>query len=179
MDEGNGGIMRLSPSSQSQFILFIPHAWPRYISSDMPLHSLSRSPQLILSLSFLLTYTHSAHSSSVCLMALHCDVRTHLHVQCVRPAPHTQLLTNPHGWFSSEAVDNPGKNRGARSICESSVLPLGHLLTSLKLLGFPVFLGFHEFVKREALWAWMGDPGTLQVMLLGDRHVGNGSFTGR
>ena len=92
---------------------------------------------------------HTLHTAlSVCLMALHCDVRTHLHVQCVRPAPHTQLLTNPHGWFSSEAVDNAGKNRGAKKHLWIISASPGPSADKPQAAGFSSFLGFSQICEK-------------------------------
>lgn len=88
-------------------------------------------PTVHLSLSFLLPYTHSVHSS-ICPTALQRDVRTRLYVHCVRPAQQAQLLIqSPWQTLMGGSPVKPwttlGRTEELKSICESPVLPLGHL----------------------------------------------------
>ena len=164
--------------------LLHPPDLPRYISSDVALRSLSHSPQFTC-LWASSCPIHTLYTAlSICPTAVHRDVRTHLYVQCVRPAQQAQdLIQGPWqtlmGGFPVKPWTTLGRTEEPKKASVNHQCSPGPSLTSLKLLGFPVFLGFHGFVNREALTAWMGGPGTLQVMLLGVRHVGNGSFIGR
>lgn len=179
---GKWRFCEVSPSSQSLFVHFAPHSWPR----DRVLLGLtSPSSQLTLFLSYLLTCTYSLHTSfwltEGTLMCCHSSPVCAPYKAITKgPAPsRVRLLTSPHEWLFGEQVDSLGNSTEAKEHLWVTRASLVHLLTALQLLWFSR-LHAHRLICEDRGPAGLAWPAQVHCRQHPGRlALGNGGFIGR